>query len=224
MFDPPTVRYLVSEYIARATLDNKEITPAELAKESPSVLKQLITSMFEKSMFSDEEKMEKLIEGFEQRSRTLAGCYDLFIFINMGPEFYIQMLGQDVYTRAQIITMVEQATGIKVKERFDDAVAKKIPLDLSSNQEQYKRNMRKHGHPVPRNPIRENPLREHQRNMEYQQQQQTPREKMPSSVDTMLAESREALSSALNTGKSKGKPAVFNWDKDESQFGQFEKE
>lgn len=225
MFDPATVRYLINAYVARATLDGEEITPVDLSNESPSVVQKLITNMFQKSMFSDEDKLAELMNSFEQRSRTLSGCYDLFIFLNMGADFYLQMLTQDVYTRTQIITMVEQATNINVKERFDTAVTKKIPLDLSSNQDQYKRNMRKHGQPVQRNPLRENPLREHQRNME--QQQPTPKEKMPSSVDSMLAESREALGSALNAGKTKERQvdkSVFNWSKDEAQYGQFNKE
>jgi len=222
MFEPSTIRYLIGTYVNRVLVNGEEVNPGVIFEEDVATLQQIVHNLFEKSIFSEEDKFNKMLGTLEKRSRTLMGCYDLFIFLKL-PDYYLQMLEQDAYTRAQIIMMLEQSTGINVKERFEHAVHNNVPLDLISDPDSYKKNIRRHGGPVPANPHRMNPLHQHQQTME--QMKPATQQDMPSNVDAMLSESRNALAQALHAGRKKPqqKPA-FNWQNDEANFSNIEQE
>lgn len=226
MLDPSTVRYIVSEYVLRVVTNGEDISPLELLSAPVAVQQSVITAIFNKAIFQDDEKYAKIMLTLEQRSRTLIGCYDLFLYLHLGVEVYLQLLDQDAYTRSQVVMMLEKRTGVNVRERFDFATKNNVALDLISDPDTYKRNLRKHGGPVPANPMtRQNPLYQHQKTMQQMQKPQGP--DMPSNIDTMLTDSRSALQAALNAGRKKaGLPQKqkFNWQTDERQFGQVDSE
>jgi len=223
LFDPATVRYLLTQYVVRAVDNGKELTIQELLAEDMSVIENVISNIVKKSIFQSPEEFDKLLAALESKSRTLFGCYDLFIYQHLGIDSYLRMLDVDAEARIQIVMMLEKITGINVRERFDEAVAKTIPLDLMSTPDQYKRSMKKYGAPRPQTgEKRRSPLDEFR---DTSKERPSPsKEKMPSNIDAMLAESRSALADALNAGRKKPPPEkpVFNWHKD--QVEQFETE
>lgn len=221
MFEPSTTRYLINTYVSRVIESGTDIPPASLLTEDISIIHRVVNALFKKSLFDDENAFLAILTTLEKRSRTLIGCYDLFLFLKMGPEFYIQMLDQDAYTRAQIIMMIEKSTGISVKERFEHAVHHNIPLDIISDPDTYNKNLRKHGGPVPLHPQRKTtPLQNHQQTMNGLQNNTDT--DSATTVQTMLDDSRIALQEALSTGRNKsGKRPSFNWGSDEAQFNQF---
>ena len=228
LFDPATVRYLLYQYVTRVVLDGEESTVQKLLTDHVSVIESVVTNIVKMSIFQDEEKFSSLIASLDQKSKTLIGCYDLFVFQQMGAPFYLSMLELDAYTRAQVIMMIEKSTGINVKERFDEAVRLKIPLNVMSGPDQYKRDMRKFGVSAPVRDKRRPPMEDFnntQKNMAGLTQ-----EKMPSNVDVMLSEASRSLSEALNAGrkktaaKSQPQKLPFDWHKDQTTFDQFNTE
>jgi hypothetical protein len=226
LFDPATIRYLLNQYVVRVIEEGAELSINQLLESDMSIIETVIGNMIKKSIFQNQDDFTQLVMSLDKASRTLSGCYDLFIFQHLGPDFYLRMLEADAYTRAQVIMMVEKTTGISVKERFDEAVAKNIPLDIMSSPDQYKRAMKKYGMPRPNmGARRRSPLDEFKETAKDIPIPPT-KDKMPSNVDAMIADARSSLADALNAGRNKTqrvKPA-FDWQKDQGTFEQFENE
>jgi hypothetical protein len=227
LFDPATVRYLFDRYVIRVIEEGIDLTVRDLLESDASVIETVVSNIIKKSTFQDPNSFPALVKSLESVSKTLAGCYDLFIFQQLGPDFYLRMLDSDAYTRAQVIMMLEKSTGISVKERFDEAITKKIPLDLLSSPDQYKRDMRKHGMSRPNmRPQRKPPLDEFKNSSRDLNIPPASKDKMPSNIDSMLSEAKSSLAEALNAGrkKAKNKKSTFDWTQDEASFNQFESE
>jgi len=224
LFDHATIRYLLYQYVIRVVDNGVEVPTDSLLKMEVSVIEKVITNLIETSIFHKPESFYELIESLDKKSKTLSGCYDLFIFQQLGVESYLQLIERDAYTRAQIIMMIEKSTGINVKARFDEAVSKGIPLDLISTPEQYRKGMKQRGFSKPMERARKSPLDAHKD--AFGDVQKPPREDMPSNIDSMLQESRDSLAAALQAGKRKssGKKPTFDWTKDQGAFDQFDSE
>ena len=217
--DPSTIRYIISNYVVRFVDGEEDKETILIMDESVSILNTTIESIYNKSLFNEEDKYIELMAELEKRSRTLIGTYDLFIFLKMGPDFYINMLSQDSYTRALILSMIEKSTGIKVKERFTYAVENNIPLDIISDNEAYAKDLRKNGKPVPKpQTSAAPPMEAHNKTMSTLDNMKQDK-RAPSNVEAMLADSRNELSRALTEGRTQKKTVKpFNWNKDESNF------
>lgn len=235
LFDPSTVRYMIHQYVIKV-VDNGQEVPVDFIMSEPTVIiEKIISSIVSKSIFTDDAQIESIMDSLRKKSKTLAGSYDLFVYLHGGPDLYLRMLEQDAYTRAQVIMMLELGTGITVKERFDRAVKDKIALDLVSDPSTYERNLRKHGGPVPRRPQRLSPLDEHNRSNMMEDgtgnkfRRAAGQAEVPSKVNEMLDESRSALAQALDAGRRKqaknpeARP-VFNWNQDQSMIDQMAEE
>ena len=204
-YDPPTVRYLFELYLKEMTVGTEKVDPVEFRSYPVAHQKLLIDNMFEKSSFGDTDKFIKMVESAKSDSLTLPGCYDYFLFTNLGIESYISLLEQDADVRAHIISMMEQQTGISVKKRFETAVSLNIPVNLRASNEEYNKILQRYkktgalSHTLP-------------------QVSDGFTDKLTGDMSVMVAESRAALAEKLDARNNNLKRPAFNWERDESNF------
>lgn len=215
--DPSVVRYLLKTYVTRTftTEINSngnamqvEGTADSICDMPPGVQNRIIHSMFEKSGFDvEDDEYSDLIMRLERKSRTLMGCYDYFLFMHGGLEFYIRCLELDSKTRAQIIMLMEKTTGISVRKRFQDSVTLEQPLDLVSENSKYEGKMR--------NDMRSGRIHKTPRDNSLPDGVEQVRENLPPDINQMLHSSRIALENEFRSA-SVGKKKTFDWQADEA--------
>jgi hypothetical protein len=222
--DPAVARYLVRNYITRAyyvsiTQDGKtehaELTTEEILDTSTGVVSKILESMFDKAGFSPDEEYVRLIEKMETSSRTITGSYDYFLFIHGGIDLYLRAIEMDAVTRAQIIMLMEKATGVSVKKRFDDSIEYKVPLDLQSDNSKYEGRMR--------TDMRRGIIHKEKRKGTIPDGTQEVAESVPPDTKEMIERSRAALETELSAARSGGKKRAFDWSRDEAAITGFEK-
>ena len=174
----------------------------------PGVQDTIVGAMFTKSGFDmDDEEYSELISKLERKSRTLMGCYDYFLFMHGGLEFYTRCLELDSRTRAQIIMLMEKTTGISVKKRFHDSVTLETPLDLVSENSKYEGKMR--------TDMRSGRVQKTHRDGTLPDGTEQVKENLPPDLNQMLNSSRSALERELRNA-SAGKRKAFDWQADEA--------
>jgi len=142
-YDDATIRYVLNKYVYLIVTDSNEDVDTEHILTLPPVFKEkLIDILHNRSGFGAEEFITS-VERFEHQSRKLIGAYDYFIFLHTDPATYMMLLECDTWKRAQFISVLEQHTGINVKQRFEESVTTNSPLDLVNNDDQYNREKQK---------------------------------------------------------------------------------
>lgn len=215
--DPSVVRYLLKTYITRTFTNEYDNNGDPVQVEGsadiicdmpPGVQDTIVGAMFTKSGFDmDDEEYSELISKLERKSRTLMGCYDYFLFMHGGLEFYTRCLELDSRTRAQIIMLMEKTTGISVKKRFHDSVTLETPLDLVSENSKYEGKMR--------TDMRSGRVQKTHRDGTLPDGTEQVKENLPPDLNQMLNSSRSALERELRNA-SAGKRKAFDWQADEA--------
>ena len=148
----------------------------------------------------------------------MIGAYDFFIYIHAGLDGYLRALEADAHSRAQLIVVLEKATGISVERRFEDSITNETPLDLYSEPGSYENKMRQS-------------LRKNQMHGKQNRQPSTPpgtypvQERPPVKADDMVEATRHALQQelAVATANRNAKQARFNWQDDQAAIESFER-
>lgn len=210
-YQPPIFRSLFLEYVQEVVKgDPPEVVSFdELISLPEHLLKLLVDAMFERSTYLAPDAFTTLIESLGERSLTLEGTYDVFLYAHLGPQLYLELLKAPPHVRAQLIVMIEKTTGIRVKERFEEAVKTGKPVDLITTGASYDRNKRRN------EPRRQEPVRKYTGRF-------TP-EELPHDLDEMLELSKRTLDETLAAAKM-GNPEKFSWTREAAELARFEAE
>lgn len=211
-FDPPVIRYVFGTYVTSAfyrTADgDSDVTALQLSELPPSITTKIISSIADKSGFTDGDAYSALIESLELKTRTLIGSYDYFLYLYLGTDGYLSALNMDALTRAQLITMVEKSTGISVSKRFKDSIELNMPLDLINQVAKYEGNIRAKE--------RSGQLHRPRRDMSVPDGAH-PSEKTSesTSVEAMVASAKQALDAEFSLSRRGTRKQYFDWNSDQ---------
>lgn len=216
--DPSVSRYILKTYVTRAlsigTSDTSEIPIETLCEMPPSIQHKILEAIVNKSGFDMEDSQySEVITKLERKSRTLMGCYDYFIFLHGGLDFYLRCLELDSKTRAQIIMLMEKTTGISVYKRFNDSIKMETPLDLVSENSKYEGKVR--------SDMRSGRIQPQKRASSLPEGTHQVRDNVPPDLGQMIAHSRSTLENDLRAGQRKKKQS-FNWQEDEAAISGFD--
>lgn len=219
--DPPVVRYILYTYVTRAYIvENTTTTDLEVSDlllMGTAITNSVLRSLSEKSLFSDNEKYANILVKLEERTRTLQGSYDYFIFINGGIDLYLRVLELDALNRAQVIAMLEKATGICVSDRFEHSISLDIPLDMITPTDKYTNQLQRD--------MKQGKIEKNDKIINYRQKGNIPvPDKKPVDTSDLHAASRNALARELeNARRNKAQKArYFNWHEDQADISRFD--
>lgn len=214
-YQPAVYRYLIAEYVL--DVYEKGDSPRSLGVDEvfdfpEHLIKLMVDTIVERSTVLNEEAFLGEVENLGQQSLTLMGTYDVFLYVHLGPELYLQLLTQPPNVRAQMVVLIEKTTGINVKERFDTAVATGAPVDLITTGAEYKKQQRRRekGGPEPRRPVQKYAGR-------------FAENEVPQDIDEMIALSKQTLDEAIAAAQ-RGKPERFSWSREAAELSRFELE
>ena len=215
-YTPPVYRYIFAKYLISLTKAEKGEAGEEhelgseyaMTKLPEHLVKLLVDAMFDKSRTVTEDDFDKLIEYLGKQSLTKLGTYDVFLYIHLGPEMYLQLLNAPTHVRAQLITLIEKTTGINVRDRFEEALRTGAPVDLITTGAAYDRQRRKG--------VSQQPITKKYAGKFAQ-------EELPADIDQMIEASQRSLSEVLEAAR-RGKPEKFSWTKEAAEMSRFESE
>ena len=141
-YDKQVVRYIFEQYCQRIerTTNTETIVIGyddlftELKAQHAATI---IDRFFVKSSFGSDDLIEQTIDANSELLCTMDGLYDLFLFLHLPYDVYLQMLSSDFDTRMYIVSLLQTKTGIIVKDRLKDHNDTGLPLDLINDRTKY---------------------------------------------------------------------------------------